>query len=104
MKALKSDTALKIYIAGHTDNKGTFNYNNDLSKWRAQAVGNELTSQYGITSDRLIPVGIGPAASVGTNKTEAGRTLNRRVELVERWFYTPEREESTIRPLRPLGF
>lgn len=83
-KALKADTALKIYVAGHTDNKGTLEYNEDLSKRRAQAVAKELTSKYGIASDRLVPVGVGPAAPVATNKTEEGRALNRRVELVER--------------------
>jgi len=83
-KALKADTALKIYVAGHTDNKGTLEYNEDLSKRRAQAVVKALTSKYGIPNDRLVPVGVGPASPVATNKTEEGRTLNRRVELVER--------------------
>jgi len=83
-KALKADTALHIYVAGHTDNKGTLEYNEDLSKRRAQAVAKALISKYGIASDRLVPVGVGPVAPVATNKTEEGRTLNRRVELVER--------------------
>ena len=83
-KALKADTALNIYVAGHTDNKGTLQYNKDLSTRRAQAVAKALISQYGITSERVVPIGIGPAAPVATNKTEEGRTLNRRVELVER--------------------
>ena len=75
---------MNIYVAGHTDNKGTLEYNEDLSKRRAQAVAKNLTSKYGIPNDRLVPVGVGPAAPVATNKTEEGRTLNRRVELVER--------------------
>jgi outer membrane protein OmpA-like peptidoglycan-associated protein len=83
-KALKADTALNIYVAGHTDNKGTLEYNEDLSTRRAQAVAKALISQYGITNERVVPIGIGPAAPVATNKTEEGRTLNRRVELVER--------------------
>ena len=82
-KALKADTSLKIYIAGHTDNEGTLEYNVDLSQRRAQAVVKKLISQYDIASARLVPVGVGPAAPIATNKTEEGRTLNRRVELVE---------------------
>lgn len=83
-KALKADPALSIYVVGHTDNEGTIEYNEDLSKRRAIAVSKKLTSKYGIASDRIVPVGAGLIAPVATNKTEEGRALNRRVELVER--------------------
>jgi OOP family OmpA-OmpF porin len=83
-KAFQADLALNIYVVGHTDNKGTREYNEDLSKRRATAVVSKLSSKYGISSDRLVPVGVGPAAPVATNKREEGRALNRRVELVER--------------------
>jgi OOP family OmpA-OmpF porin len=83
-KALKADTALHIYVVGHSDNKGTLEYNEDLSKRRAVAVVKELSSKYGIAKDRMIPIGAGLISPVATNKTEEGRALNRRVELVER--------------------
>ena len=83
-KALQTDAELNIYVVGHTDNKGTLEYNADLAKRRATAVVSKLNSKYGIAGDRLVPVGVGPAAPVATNKTEEGRGLNRRVELVER--------------------
>jgi len=79
---LKKDTKLNLYVVGHTDNKGKFEYNIDLSKRRAQAIVKELTTKYGISSNRLTPDGVGPLASVSTNETEDGRKLNRRVELV----------------------
>jgi outer membrane protein OmpA-like peptidoglycan-associated protein len=83
-KALKSDTDLNIYVVGHTDNEGTLEYNEGLSKRRAASVVNELSSKYGIAMDRLLPLGAGPISPVATNNTEEGRALNRRVELVER--------------------
>jgi len=55
----------------------------DLSKRRAAAVVQALTSQYGVAADRLAPYGDGPYAPVASNDTEDGRALNRRVELVK---------------------
>ena len=83
-KVIKTDTTMNIYVVGHTDNQGTLEYNDGLSKRRAIAVVNKLRSKYGIASDRMVPVGAGLIAPVATNKTEEGRALNRRVELVER--------------------
>jgi outer membrane protein OmpA-like peptidoglycan-associated protein len=83
-KALKSDTDLMIYVVGHTDNEGTLEYNEGLSKRRAASVVSELSSRYGIAIDRMSPFGAGPISPVATNNTEEGRALNRRVELVER--------------------
>jgi outer membrane protein OmpA-like peptidoglycan-associated protein len=84
VKALKADMDLNIYVVGHTDNIGALEYNEDLSKRRAVSVANKLTSKFGIAGDRVSPVGVGPVSPVATNKTEEGRALNRRVELVER--------------------
>jgi outer membrane protein OmpA-like peptidoglycan-associated protein len=83
-KLLQADEALHIYVVGHTDNKGTLEYNEDLSKRRAVAVVNELSSKHDIAEDRMVPIGAGLISPVATNKTEEGRALNRRVELVER--------------------
>lgn len=83
-KALNTDTTLNIYVVGHTDNKGTLEYNQDLSKRRAGSVVKILSSKYGIANERMIPIGSGPTSPLATNKTEEGQALNRRVELVER--------------------
>ncbi len=75
---------LNVYIVGHTDMTGTLAYNMDLSSKRAQAVVDVLVRDYGIASARLQAQGIGPLCPVSTNRTEEGRKLNRRVELVEK--------------------
>ena len=82
-KLLQQHAALNLYVVGHTDNVGEFNYNMNLSKARADAVVKKLVSDYGLSATRLKAQGVGPLAPVGSNKTEEGRALNRRVELVE---------------------
>lgn len=79
---LNGNKLLELYIVGHTDMKGSFSYNMTLSQQRAKAIVNELVNNYGIASSRLTSEGAGPLCPVSTNKTEAGRKLNRRVELV----------------------
>lgn len=81
---LKTKTNLNVYVVGHTDMTGDFDHNIKLSKNRAKAVVDALVKDYGISSKRLISKGDGPLSPVSTNKTEEGRKLNRRVELVER--------------------
>lgn len=81
---MKSNPELKILVVGHTDNQGSMEYNLDLSMRRAQAIVAELTSTYGIAAERLTPAGAGFLSPVASNRTEAGRAENRRVELVER--------------------
>jgi len=82
-RVLKADTSLKLYVVGHTDTKGTLEYNQDLSKRRATSVVRTLTNDHGVAGDRLTPAGAGLIAPVATNDTEEGRALNRRVELVK---------------------
>jgi OOP family OmpA-OmpF porin len=81
-KLLKSNPALNLYVVGHTDNVGAFDYNIKLSLSRAAAVVDALVKNKGITASRLIPFGAGPTAPVASNKDEEGRSKNRRVELV----------------------
>lgn len=80
---LKANPAVSVVIAGHTDAKGGFDYNIDLSRKRAQSVIKALTGA-GIAANRLTPFGAGMASPVATNETEAGQALNRRVEIVKR--------------------
>jgi outer membrane protein OmpA-like peptidoglycan-associated protein len=82
-KLLNGEPTLKLQVVGHTDNKGTAEYNNNLSMRRAQAVVKELTTAYKIAADRLQPSGKGFSEPVAPNDTEAGRAKNRRVELVK---------------------
>lgn len=81
-KMIMADPATKLYIVGHTDNEGAFDYNLKLSKDRAQAVVKYLTGKAGVSASLLQPHGAGPTSPVASNKTEEGRAKNRRVELV----------------------
>lgn len=74
---------LNLLVVGHTDNTGSFDHNLNLSMERAASVVEYLSSQFGISGDRLQAAGAGMMAPVTTNRTEEGRALNRRVELVE---------------------
>ncbi|MGD9917908.1 MAG: OmpA family protein [Paenirhodobacter sp.] len=81
---LGEDPALTVFVVGHTDMTGGYDYNLDLSRRRAAAVVTALTGRFGIAASRLEPAGVGPLAPVAENTTEEGRALNRRVELVKR--------------------
>jgi outer membrane protein OmpA-like peptidoglycan-associated protein len=83
-KFLNADPKVSLYVVGHTDNVGTYDYNMALSDRRAAAVVKELTGKYGIAAARLKPAGTGPLAPVAPNDSEDGRAKNRRVELVKR--------------------
>jgi outer membrane protein OmpA-like peptidoglycan-associated protein len=81
---LKAEPDLKVLVVGHTDNVGTFEFNEDLSKRRARAVVAELHGSHGIATDRMTPLGASFMSPVTTNSTDEGRAKNRRVELVAR--------------------
>ncbi len=77
---LKQNRTVEIEISGHTDNKGTDEYNDDLSQGRSQAVVDYIVSQ-GIDSYRLAARGYGESKPIDTNDTDEGRSNNRRVEF-----------------------
>jgi len=69
-----------ILLEGHTDSKGTEEYNLNLSRERAQSVSNYLATR-GVTPTRFTIMGYGESQPVATNDTDEGRQLNRRVEV-----------------------
>ncbi|WBL20776.1 OmpA family protein [Zunongwangia sp. HRR-M8] len=69
-----------ILVEGHTDDTGSESYNLTLSKNRAQAVTNFLTS-HGISASRFETKWYGEAQPKFDNTTAEGRSKNRRVEL-----------------------
>ena len=79
-EVLKNNPDTNINIYGHTDSKGTDEYNLSLSDRRAAAVKSYLASK-GIASSRMIPMGVGEKEPIATNDTDAGRAQNRRVEF-----------------------
>ncbi len=79
-KLLTETPALKLEMAGHTDDVGEAAMNQDLSQRRAQAVVTYLT-QHGIGAARLTAAGYGETQPVAPNTTKGGRQLNRRTEF-----------------------
>ncbi len=69
-----------VTVIGHTDSVGTHEYNQSLSEKRAQSVLNYFAGQ-NVNPLRLEAYGKGETAPHADNATEAGRQLNRRVEL-----------------------
>lgn len=81
-KFLKDNSAEKIYVIGHTDNVGGFDFNMKLSQARASSVVANLVKTYGVAQARLKGSGVGLQAPVASNAEEEGRAKNRRVELL----------------------
>lgn len=77
---LQSNPTVEIEIAGHTDSKGTDEYNNTLSQGRSQSVVDYLVQQ-GIDMARLTAKGYGESKPIDTNDTPEGQANNRRVEF-----------------------
>jgi OmpA-OmpF porin, OOP family len=82
-KLMQAEPDLNLIVVGHTDSQGSLDYNMGLSQRRAAAVAAALVKTYGIARGRLSSAGVGYLAPVGSNRTEEGRALNRRVELIE---------------------
>ena len=81
-RLMTSNVAAKFFIVGHTDNVGELQANTSLSQRRADAVAAVLVQTYKIDARRLIARGVANVSPVATNASDAGRTKNRRVELV----------------------
>ncbi|MEJ2438009.1 MAG: DUF4892 domain-containing protein [Sulfurovaceae bacterium] len=82
-KLLKHNPSLSLYVVGHTDNTGTFEHNQNLSRERAESVVKFLIQKEHIDAKRLKGYGVGPLAPIATNDTEEGKAKNRRVELIK---------------------
>jgi OmpA-OmpF porin, OOP family len=71
-----------ISIEGHTDANGSDSTNLILSQDRADAVRQYLVANFAMDPEKVTSVGYGEARPVATNETAAGRTRNRRIDLV----------------------
>jgi OmpA-OmpF porin, OOP family len=69
-----------IIATGHTDSRGTDAYNQKLSERRATTVKNYMVSK-GVPAAKITTLGKGETQPVATNKTDAGRAKNRRVDI-----------------------
>ena len=71
---------INVQVAGHTDSVGNDAYNQSLSERRARSVL-EFLAAAGIDRSRMTARGYGEASPIADNATDAGRAMNRRVEL-----------------------
>lgn len=79
--ALQQNPQRTVFIEGFTDSTGTESRNQELSEQRAMAVRDTLLGM-GVASNRITTSGYGKSFPVASNNTEAGRQLNRRVEII----------------------
>ena len=77
---LTKNQKLRVEISGHTSSEGNYEKNLELSLRRAEAVKTYLVRR-GIAEERLSTVGHGSDKPVADNKTQEGRTKNRRIEF-----------------------
>jgi len=81
-QAIKQDYKIRqVLIIGHSDDSGSKDENEKLSLARAKTVQNVLVAQ-GVSADGIKVSGVSATEPIATNRSEAGRQLNRRVEIV----------------------
>jgi outer membrane protein OmpA-like peptidoglycan-associated protein len=80
-QAMTDNPKIKVEVQGHTDSVGNDAFNLKLSQSRAESVRTYLIKR-GVSSDRMVPKGYGENVPIADNRTEAGRSQNRRVEFV----------------------
>ncbi|WP_228462060.1 OmpA family protein [Alloalcanivorax profundimaris] len=79
-ESLKAQTDFRVEVAGHTDSVGNADYNEELSRQRAESVRQYLLDR-GVAADRVSARGYGELDPIASNETESGRAMNRRVEF-----------------------
>ncbi len=84
----------ELLIVGHTDSRGADSYNQGLSERRAASARAYLSSQ-GVSTSRIRTSGRGEVEPIASNETDAGRALNRRVEVAI--FASDEYRERLLR-------
>ncbi len=78
---LAASPEYRVQVSGYTDNTGSRATNLRLSRARAQAVEQFLEAN-GVSPAQVTSKGFGPDNPVASNRTAAGRSQNRRVELI----------------------
>ncbi|MEN9011746.1 MAG: OmpA family protein [Yoonia sp.] len=79
---LAAQPTLQVALVGHTDSSGSLEGNITLSKRRAGSVLERLVADYAVPRKQLDAQGMGYLAPIRSNLDEAGRTANRRVEVI----------------------
>jgi OOP family OmpA-OmpF porin len=71
-----------VVIEGHTDSTGSDEVNDHLSQKRAEAVRDYLVANRTLPAEKILAVGYGSGRPLASNKTEEGRAINRRIDVV----------------------
>lgn len=82
VETLKPYQGARVIVEGHTDSKGSEEYNAQLSNDRAASVQDFLVSAGAVQPDSSEIKGYGESRPVASNETEEGRQTNRRVDLI----------------------
>ncbi|OPX29929.1 MAG: hypothetical protein B1H09_05705, partial [Gemmatimonadaceae bacterium 4484_173] len=82
VQTLKNNPGVFVSVEGHADSDGTFGFNDGLSTERALNVAAYLESQLSDYNIEIEPIWFGERRPAAANDDEAGRALNRRVEIV----------------------
>jgi outer membrane protein OmpA-like peptidoglycan-associated protein len=80
LAVIQSQPNWKIELTGHTDERGTDEYNLVLSKQRVESVATYLTKK-GVETNRITTIGDGKRKPLSAGKDEAAHAVNRRVEI-----------------------
>ncbi len=80
---LLEDNSINIRIVGHTDADGSEDGNLKLSKSRANAVKQLMTSKFKVSDSRIEVTGKGESEPISDNTTSEGKAQNRRVEFIK---------------------
>ena len=71
-----------VQINGHSDSVGSDASNQELSERRAMSAFNYLVNVQGLPADKFVVRGYGESSPIASNDSEAGKRMNRRVEIV----------------------
>ncbi|KPJ79010.1 MAG: hypothetical protein AMJ54_00690 [Deltaproteobacteria bacterium SG8_13] len=88
-RAVRTFDDVDLIIEGHTDSTGSEEVNDLLSEQRADAVRQYLVANETLAFDKIIAVGYGSHRPLASNKTEKGRAINRRIDLIITPHYKP---------------
>lgn len=86
-KVLKDNPETEVLIVGHTDNRGSYEYNVKLSQNRANAMKQYIVDTFGIDEARIDTVGYSYSKPKESNDTDEGRQRNRRaLARITGWY------------------
>lgn len=81
-RAIRSFRDPSVIVEGHTDSTGAETFNELLSQKRADSVREYFVANHTLPPDKVTAIGYGSVRPLASNATEAGRAINRRIDVV----------------------